>query len=141
MGQFPVLEPVRLVGGGAEASMAVFLVCLVVAFKPQDLAVAFEGENVRRDAIEEPAIVADHHRTAAEIHERFFQCSQRINVEIVRWFIEQDQVAARPKQLGKMHTVPLATRALADFPLLIGPAEIEPRHITAASDFFFPNIM
>src|SRR5436309_15549050 len=34
-----------------------------------------------------------------------------------------------------MDSVAFATRALADFLLLIGPAEVEPRHVPAAGDF------
>src|SRR5574338_1428961 len=57
--QLPVLDPVRLVGFGAEAALAVGFVVLVVTLEPHDLTVAFEGEHVRRDAIEEPPVVAD----------------------------------------------------------------------------------
>jgi hypothetical protein len=49
-----VFDAVRLVGVGAEAASAVGLVIGVFAFEPLDLAVALEGENVRRDAIEKP---------------------------------------------------------------------------------------
>ena len=42
-----------------EAAHLVFLIVLEVAFEPFDMAVAFEGQDVRGDAIEEPAIVAD----------------------------------------------------------------------------------
>ena len=34
-----------------------------------------------------------------------------------------------------MHAIALAARALADLALLIGPAEVESRHIPAAGDF------
>ena len=56
----------RLVGRGAEAALAVGFVVLVVAFEPLDLALALEGEHVGGDAIEEPPVVADDHRTAGK---------------------------------------------------------------------------
>ena len=53
-----VLDAVRLVGFGAEAAAAVGFVIGVVALEPVDLAVALEGEDVGRDAVEKPAVVA-----------------------------------------------------------------------------------
>src|SRR5580765_2627142 len=72
-GQFPVLDTVGLIGGRAKASLPIGLVILVVPLEPHDLAVAFEGEHVRGDAVEEPAIVADDHGTAGEIEERLLE--------------------------------------------------------------------
>ena len=60
--ELPVLDPVRLVGVGAEAARAVRLVVLVVALEPLDVAVALEGEDVGGDAVEEPAVVARSRR-------------------------------------------------------------------------------
>src|SRR5215510_11115420 len=51
-----VLDPVRLVGVGAQAALAVGLVVREVALEPLDVALALEREDVRRDAVEEPAI-------------------------------------------------------------------------------------
>jgi hypothetical protein len=59
------------------------------------MAVAFEGKDVSRDTIEEPAIVADDNGAAGEILERLFQRTQRIDVEIVGRFVEQQNVRAR----------------------------------------------
>src|SRR5512138_860075 len=68
-----VLDAVRLVGGRAEAAVAVFLVGLVVALEPHHLAVALEGEDVRGDAIEEPAVVRGDQHAAGELGDRLFQ--------------------------------------------------------------------
>src|SRR5690349_3457889 len=51
----------------AEPPLLVFLVVLEVAFEPFDVAVAFEGEDMRGEAVEEHAVVADDHRAAGEI--------------------------------------------------------------------------
>src|SRR5258707_4474897 len=67
--QLPVLNPVRLVGVGAEATVAIGLVVLVVALEPDNGAVALEREHVRCDAIQEPAVVADDNGAACEIEQ------------------------------------------------------------------------
>ena len=74
--------------------MALLFVHLEVAFAPHDFAVALEGQNVRGHAVQEPAIVANDHRTPAEVVEGFFQRAERVHVEVVRRFVEQQQVAA-----------------------------------------------
>src|SRR5215216_7537285 len=68
-----VLDAMRLVGVGAEPAMAVGLVVLVVALEPFDVAVALEGQHVRGDAVEEPAIVADDDGAAGEIDQRLLE--------------------------------------------------------------------
>ena len=108
----------RLVGGGAKAPLAVGFVVLIVPLEPHHLAVALERQHVRRDPIQEPAIVADDHGTAGEVQQRLFERAQRIDVEIVGRLVEQQQVAAAPQQLGQMDAVALAARQRADLPLL-----------------------
>src|SRR5689334_16118245 len=62
VGQLLVLDSVGLVGGLAQFLAALLHVGLVVALEPAHLPFPFEGEDVRGDAVEEPAVVADHHR-------------------------------------------------------------------------------
>src|SRR5207248_7563116 len=69
----PVLDPVRALRLRAEPLAPVRLVVLVVALEPDDAAVALEGEDVGRDTIEEPAVVADHDRAAGEVDEPILQ--------------------------------------------------------------------
>ena len=89
-----VVNAVRPVGGGAQALMVIGLVHLVVPFAPVDAAVPLEREDMRGDAIEEPAVVADDHGTAAKVLEPFFERSQGLDVEIVRRFVEQQEIAS-----------------------------------------------
>src|SRR5262249_15976003 len=112
-------------GVGSEAAHLILLVVLEVALEPFDVAVALERQNVRGDAVEEPAIVADDDRAAGEIFERLLERAQRIDVEIVRWLVEQEHVGTRLEHLGEMHPVPLATRERADLLLLVGALEVE----------------
>src|SRR6187402_2566568 len=78
-----VLDTRRLIGVAPEAALAIFFVHPVIAFEPDDLAVAFEGQDVRGDAIEEPAIMADDHGATREIEHGGFQRAQRVDVQVV----------------------------------------------------------
>src|SRR3569623_1574213 len=121
----PILDAVRLIGVGAEAAVADGLVIGVVAFEPYYAAVALEGEDVSGDAVEEPAVVRDHHGAAGEVQLRFFQRPQRFDVEIVGRFVKQQHVAAAFEQLREMHAIAFATRQFTHQLLLIGTFEIE----------------
>ena len=100
-------------------------------FEPDDLAVALEGEHVRGDAVEEPAVVADDHDAAGEVQQRFFERPQRVDVEVVGRFVEQQQVAALAQQLGQVDAVAFAARERPDLALLLAALEVEPRHVGA----------
>ena len=63
------LDAMRLVGVGAEAALAVLPARCVVALEPHDLAVALEGDDVSGDAVEKPAVVADHRGAAGELEQ------------------------------------------------------------------------
>src|SRR5581483_7055057 len=53
-----VLQPMRNDGVDAQPPLLVFFIVVEVAFKPFDVAVAFEGKHVGGDAVEKPAVVA-----------------------------------------------------------------------------------
>jgi hypothetical protein len=57
----------RSLGGSAEPILSIGLVFRIVAVKPNNLAVAFEGEDMGRDPIQKPAIVGDHDRAPGKI--------------------------------------------------------------------------
>src|SRR5262245_54848489 len=65
-GQRLVLDAVRLIRVGAQAFVALGLVGLVIAVAPDDLAVPLEREDMRRDPVEEPAVMSDDDGAAAE---------------------------------------------------------------------------
>src|SRR4051794_19481126 len=81
--QLLVLHPVRDDAVLTQPSHLVLLVILKIAFEPFDMTVVLEGEDVRRDAVEEPAVVADDDGAAGKILQRLFQRTQRIDVEVV----------------------------------------------------------
>src|SRR6478672_4211309 len=137
--QLSIFYPVGLIRRGTEPPLPVRLVVLVVAFEPDDLAVALECQHVRRDAIEEPAVVADHDGAAAEVEQRLLERAERVDVEIVGRLVEQQQVAALLQQLRQVNPVPLAARQRADLALLPATLEVEPRHIGTRRDLAFPK--
>ena len=57
--------------------------------EPGRLRVA-EGEDVRRDPVEEPPIVADD-GAAGELDERLLERAERVDVEVVRRLVEEEQ--------------------------------------------------
>src|SRR3546814_3100198 len=61
---------------------------------------ALKGQDVRREAVEEEAVVADDHRAAGEIFERFLERRERFGVEVVGRLVEQQNVAA---EIGRAH--------------------------------------
>ena len=126
----------RLIRRVSQPTLAVRLVILIVPLEPDDLAVALEGEHVRRNAIEKPAVVADDHGAAGEIQQRLLERAERVDVEIVGRLVEQQQVAALLQELGEMDAVAFAARQRADLALLRGALEIEPRNIRARRDLF-----
>src|SRR2546430_17327469 len=72
-GHLPIPDPVRLRSLGAEALPLVLFVLAVVAVEPVDAAVAFEGEDVRGHAVEEPAVVRDDDGAAGEALQRLLE--------------------------------------------------------------------
>src|SRR5262249_7468270 len=94
LGELLVLDAVWLVDGFAELALLVVLVLAEVALEPTHLAVALEGEHMGGDAVEEPTVVADHDRTSGERLETGLERPQRVDVEVVRGFVEQQHVAA-----------------------------------------------
>ena len=71
--------------------MAERLVVADVALEEADLAVAFEGQDVRRDPVQEPAVVADDDHAAGEGLEAglesFPGCAVIISHD--RWFLDR----------------------------------------------------
>jgi hypothetical protein len=106
------LKRSRCGAGGlvSEALVLVVLVLAVVAGIEIPLRVAFGGQDVRADAVQEPAVVRDHHARPGEFGEGIFERTQRLNVEIVRRFVEKKHVAAREKRLREVEASTLASR-------------------------------
>src|SRR5215212_7947857 len=129
-----VPDPMRLVGRRAELPVPERLVVADVSFEPPNLAVALEREDVGRDPVEEPAVVADDDHTAGEALEPRLQGPQRVDVEIVRRLVEEEEVATGLEQLREVDAVPLAAGKLTDDLLLVTAPEVEARDIGTGGD-------
>ena len=129
--QLAVPNPVGLRGIDAQSVLFVLFVFAVISVEREDPRVAFERQDVRRDAIEKPAIVRDHDRAAREILQRFFQRAQRVDIEIVGRLVEKEHVRAFLQHLREMNAVAFAARQNADLFLLILSREIESRDVRA----------
>src|SRR5690606_30462089 len=60
----------------AKAALLVFLVLAVVALEELHVRVALEGQDVGGDAVQEPAVMADHEGVARELQQRVFKRAQ-----------------------------------------------------------------
>ena len=68
---------------------------------PDDLAVAFEGEDVRADPVEVPAIMADDQRAAGEAQNRFLQRAEGFDVDVVGGLVEEQTLPPLLSSLAK----------------------------------------
>src|SRR6516165_2334879 len=134
MRQLLIPNTVRLIRLRPQANSSLVLIRLVIALVPDGLAVAFERENVCRDAVEEPAVVADDDCAAAEVQEGVFERAQGFDVEIIGRLIEQEQIAPLAQQLRQVDAIALASGARRNLALLVGALEVEPRHVGARVD-------
>ena len=99
------------------------------SLEPGGLRIALEREDVRRDAVEEPAIVGDHHCATREVEQRVFERAQRVDVEIVGRLVEQQHVAPAGEHLREVHAIALSAGQIADALLLVAALEVEPGHV------------
>src|SRR4051812_29951123 len=102
----------------AQSFLEISFVLRVIPVKEFHFRIAFKRQNMRTDAVQEPAIMGDDHRTHTELKERFFKRSHCVYVEIVRRFIEQEKVSALFKHLCEVKTVFFPTRKIFDSFLL-----------------------
>ena len=103
----------------AEALLLVGFVLLVVALEEHPLRVVLGREDVRGDAVEEPAVVRDDEHAAGELEQRVLERAQRLDVEIVRRLVEQQHVAALEQRRREMQPAALAAGERADDLLLV----------------------
>src|SRR5690606_34083758 len=132
--QFLVFDPMRLIV--AQSLALIFFILTKRPFEPVYTRVALESEDMGADAVEEPAVVGDDNSTTCKVFQCLLQRAQRINVEVVRWFVQQQQVAALLQGDGQVHTVSHTARQLADLALLIRSTEIELSDICPGIDLF-----
>ena len=122
----------------AQALDTVGLIGLKVALKPIPVARVLVGalprQDVRGDAVQEHTVVANDHRTARELEQRGLERGKRLDVEVVRGLVEEQQVAALLERKRQVQTVALAAGKHAGTLLLVLALKAKARHIGAARD-------
>ena len=85
--QFAIANAVRF--HIAHACTLIFLILRICSLEVEHLAVALEGENVSADAVEEPAVVRNHHSTAGEVLQTLLKSTQSVHIDVVGRLVEQ----------------------------------------------------
>ena len=78
--------------------------------------------------------MADHYGTAGEVLQALLQCTQGVNINIVRRLIEQQHVRLALEREGKMQAVALTAGQHAALLLLVGTGEVKPAQVRACVD-------
>jgi hypothetical protein len=90
--------------GLAETLPLVVFILLVVPFEPDDARVAFEGQDVRTDTVQKPAIMGNHEYAACVVENRVLEGAKCVDVQVVRRLVEQHHVTARLEQLREVES-------------------------------------
>jgi len=114
-----IAKSVRLICISTKPLSAICFIFREVPFEPDHIGLVFEGEHMGSDAVQEPTVVTDHDSTARKAQESIFERPLGVDVQVVRWFVEEQHIAATRQHLGQLDSVPLSTRELADHLLLI----------------------
>ena len=103
-----VTDTLRLCAFRTQTLDLIGLVLVVVAVKERPLGVTLASQNVRCNPIQEPTVVANHERAARKLQQRIFQRSKGFNIQIVRGFVQQQDVTALSQRLRQMKATTLA---------------------------------
>ena len=69
------------------------------------MAVAFEGQDVGRDPIQEPPVMRDHDGGTREFEQCLFKGTQGLDIEVVGWLVKQQQIAPGLQHLGEVDPI------------------------------------
>ena len=82
---------------GTESLNLVRLIGFEVSLKPVPLigvvVAALIRKDVRRNSVEEPAIVCDHHGATWEFEQRVFEARQRFDIQVVCRLVEKQEIS------------------------------------------------
>ncbi len=78
--------------------------------------------------------MSNNDRAAGKVFQPFFQRPQGVDIEVVGWFVEEQNIGFFAQHLGQMNAVAFATGEHPDFFLLVGTGEVETRYISAGID-------
>jgi hypothetical protein len=95
-----IVCPVRLNALRTNATQTGRLVILKVTLVPDDITLALKSHDVSADAVQKPAVVADDDRCSGKLENRVFQSAERINIQVVRRFVQEKEISAGFEHLG-----------------------------------------
>jgi hypothetical protein len=121
--------------GSSASAPSAFLVLFVlgkVTFEELNLTFILVIQNVGGNTVKEPAVVRDNHRAARELQQGVFQRAQGFDIQVVGWFIEQQDVTADLQQLRQVQTTAFTAGQLANAFTLVDAFEVKAAHVGAA---------
>ena len=92
-----------------EAFSLVHFVIRIVAIEEEHVAIAFKCKDMGANTVEEPAVVADDHSTASKRFQTFLKRTERVHVDVVGRFVEQQHVALLLQRECQLQAVALTT--------------------------------
>ena len=105
--EFAVANSLRLFN--TEAFSLVHFVIRIVAIEEEHVAIAFKCKDMGANAVEEPAVVTDDHSTACKRFQTFLKRTERVYVNVVGRFVEQQHVALLLQRECQLQAVALTT--------------------------------
>lgn len=100
-----ISKSMGFIGTNSDSFATLLLVGCKVSIADVYVAISFKCNNMRGESIEKPAIVGNHNDATSKVGNTFFERTQRINVEIIRRFIEKQQIRTATKEFSKMHAM------------------------------------
>ena len=88
VGQLLVPESLWFIARDSLSLASLLFIGVKISFAPVNISVPFERQDMGCDSVKEPAVVSNYHYAADEIEDRFFECPQGIDVEVVGGFVE-----------------------------------------------------
>jgi hypothetical protein len=119
----------RLVGAGRfelGEALGALLLERVVAAGIEGQPAGLEVEDVVGDVVQQVALVADDQHRRPIALEEILEPQSRLEIEMVRRLVEEQQVRSREEQRGERHAHPPAAREAVERPLLHLLVEAEP---------------
>ena len=105
--EFAVADSLRLFN--TEAFCFINLIVRIVTIEEEHISIAFKCKDMGANTVEEPAVVANHHSTAGKCFQTFLKRTERVHVDVVGRFVEQQHVALLLQRKRQLQAVALTT--------------------------------
>ena len=103
-----MLEAVGLIGRGALPPAEILAIRGIIAVDPPGAPVLLEGQDMGGHPVEEPSVVADDHGAPGEALQGVLQGPERVDVQVVRRLVQEQDVSSLGHGPGQVDPVPLA---------------------------------